>query len=73
MSAFAQLRGAEGYGLAVMRALGKEAEAEKLLAAYNKFNVAFGGRPFAMPEPAGSINGLVTCPASFPINRKDAA
>ncbi len=52
-----------GYQLSVMVALGQHDEAGKLLAACNRFNVAFGGTPFAMPAPAGSINGLVTCPA----------
>lgn len=58
------LSGAEGYSLSVMLAQGRAAEAEKLLAAYNRIQVAFGHSPFAMPAPHGPMNGLVTAPAT---------
>ena len=65
MNALSELRGPEGHQIAVMRAQGREADAERLLAALIQFATAFGGSPFAMPEPAGPSNGLVSCPAQI--------
>lgn len=51
------------YRVAELRALGREAEARKLLDALNTINVAFGGEPYAMPAPLHRHPGLITAPA----------